>query len=178
MVYYYYPHQFHITMLIIIMHVKVAKIEIGSQQSNSVSVLSSHLTGIHSAIKMLHSRIKLIYKFLIDTKNNDIPTDHYLLRQIASVAHKLKTPSAQQQDSKNGDETFCSTSSSSNKMNLFRDEFLCEHNDAMLLLLLSMMTNGTHDLNNVVEKINIANERKEKAGGAVGAYRRTINVPL
>ena len=130
----------------------MAKIETGSGQANSVSVLSSHLTGVHSAVKMLHARIKVIYQYLLDTKNQAVPTDHYLLRQIASISHSFP----------------------SKESIAFRDEFVREHNDTMLVTYLSMMTNGTNELGNVVEKINLVYDRDRKDKG----FRRSIPISL
>ena len=119
---------------------QVAKIDPGSTQPNSVNRLSSHLTGIHSAIKMLNARIRVIHGFLVDTRSGKIPTDHELLQQIASVAHGL--PAAQSRD--------------------FRDEFVREHNDTMLITYLATMTKGTSDLDSVIDKISVVYDKKQK----------------
>lgn len=119
---------------------QVAKIDTGSAQPNSVNRLASHLTGIHSAIKMLNARIKVIHGFLVDTKNGKVPTDHLLLQQIASVAHSL--PAAQSRE--------------------FREDFLREHTDTMLITYLATMTKGTSDLDSVIDKISLVYDKRQK----------------
>lgn len=124
---------------------QVAKIEAGSGQSSSVTRLASNLTGVHSAIKMLNARIKVIHDFLLDTKSGKIPTDHGLLRQISSITHSLPTMQSAS----------------------FRDELVREHNDTMLLSYLAVMTAGTADINSIAEKVNIVSAVKER-----GSFRQ------
>lgn len=126
---------------------QVAKIEAGSGQSSSVTRLASNLTGVHSAIKMLNARIKVIHDFLLDTKSGKIPMDHGLLRQIASITHSLPT-----------------MQSSS-----FREELVREHNDTMLLSYLAVMTAGTADINSISEKVNVVSAVKER-----GSFRQRM----
>lgn len=45
--------------------------------------------GMHNAISMLNSRIKILLKFLEATKQGQIPKDHGVLRNLACLCNQL-----------------------------------------------------------------------------------------
>ncbi len=53
------------------------------------SQLTSHLLGLHNAIKMLNARVKTLHQFLDATKTGKVPIDHGVLRQISSLCNLL-----------------------------------------------------------------------------------------
>jgi len=100
------------------------------------SILVAHLTTIQSAIKMLNYRVKNIQNFLAATIKGEVNFDHSLLRQIASLCNLLPAIDSAH----------------------FKEEFLVEYNDTLLITYLSSLTNCSNQMNELVEKFNIANE--------------------
>ncbi|CAJ0923546.1 10885_t:CDS:2, partial [Entrophospora sp. SA101] len=60
------------------------------QIRNALQVIA-HLTTQRNAIKMLHTRIKLLHKYLVNSKNDPSTVDHDILRQIAGLCNRLPT---------------------------------------------------------------------------------------
>ncbi|ESQ54636.1 hypothetical protein EUTSA_v10025688mg [Eutrema salsugineum] len=114
-----------------------------SDGGSAATQLAAHLTGIHSAIKMLTSRIRVLYQYLVTMQKGDIPSENALLRQVSSLLRSL--PAAQSEK--------------------FRDDFLMEYNDKLLMSYLAMLTNCTSNMNEVVDKFNTAYERNSRRGG-------------
>lgn len=54
----------------------------------SVSV-AEHLTAQHSAIKMLHSRVKLVLQYVRAVQVGELPRNHEILREANSLSHRL-----------------------------------------------------------------------------------------
>ncbi|KAL3364858.1 hypothetical protein AABB24_013562 [Solanum stoloniferum] len=80
--------------------------------------LTAHLTGIHSAIKMLNSRTRVLHHYLLAMQKGDIPCDNSLLRQVYSLLRRLPTIESEK----------------------FRDDFSMEYNDTLLVSYLAMFT--------------------------------------
>ena len=63
--------------------------------SDSLSVppamlpVAEHLTAQHSAIKMLHSRVKLVLQYVRAVQAGDLPKNHEILREAYSLSHRL-----------------------------------------------------------------------------------------
>uniref|UniRef100_M1C041 EIF3F/CSN6-like C-terminal domain-containing protein n=1 Tax=Solanum tuberosum TaxID=4113 RepID=M1C041_SOLTU len=81
--------------------------------------VAAHLTGIHSVIKMLNSRIRVLHHYLLAMQKDDIPCDNSLLRQGSSLLRRLPTIESEK----------------------FRDDFSMEYNDTLLVSYLAMFTN-------------------------------------
>lgn len=113
---------------------QITRITTGTSNSDQ---LTSHLSGIHSAIKMLNERIGSVTQYLEAVDAGEQPVDHQLLRQIASLARQLPTVDTEQ----------------------FQKEFLMEHNDALLMVYLASMTKGTAQINDVADKFTMAFEK-------------------
>ncbi|KAG9292082.1 hypothetical protein G9A89_017982 [Geosiphon pyriformis] len=62
-----------------------------SGEGTEGSSLIAHLTTQGNAIKMLHTRIKMLHRYLVDYKKGDIAADHDILRQIASLCNRMPT---------------------------------------------------------------------------------------
>jgi len=110
------------------------------------SMLVAHLSGMQSAIKMLHLRIKSILQFIDSTQKGEIPFDHAIMRQIASMTQLLP----------------CVNSP------LFREAFLREYNDTLLVTYLASVTKGTNSINELIDKFNITYERQRRVRGFGG----------
>ncbi|CAH2069769.1 unnamed protein product [Thlaspi arvense] len=121
----------------------------------SHTYLAAHLTGIHTAIKMLNSRIRVLYQYLAAMQKGymtrgvgsyflgDIPCDNSLLRQVSSLLRRLPAMASER----------------------FQDDFLMEYNDKLLITYLAMVTNCSSTMNEMIDKFNAAYERNARRGG-------------
>ncbi|CAL5013287.1 unnamed protein product [Urochloa decumbens] len=66
-----------------------------SDGGSAATQLAAHLTGIHSAIKMLNSRVRVIHQYLVAMQKGDIPVDNSLLRQVSSLVRRLPAMESQ-----------------------------------------------------------------------------------
>jgi hypothetical protein len=51
--------------------------------------VAEHLTAQHSAIKMLHSRVKLVLQYVRAVQASELPKNHEILREAYSLSHRL-----------------------------------------------------------------------------------------
>ncbi|KAJ0986980.1 hypothetical protein J5N97_005336 [Dioscorea zingiberensis] len=116
-----------------------------SDGGSAATQLAAHLTGIHSAIKMLHSRVKLLHQYLmlVESGRCEYPLDHSLLRQVSSLLRRLPTMESEK----------------------FQDDFLMEFNDTLLITYLAMFTNCSSTMNELVDKFNTMYDRQSRRGG-------------
>ncbi|XP_055823111.1 COP9 signalosome complex subunit 6a [Solanum dulcamara] len=114
-----------------------------SDGGSAATQLAAHLTGIHSAIKMLNSRIRVLHHYLLAMQKGDIPCDNSLLRQVSSLLRRLPAIESEK----------------------FKDDFLMEYNDTLLVSYLAMFTNCSSTMNELVDKFNTAYERHSRRGG-------------
>ncbi|KAH9804594.1 COP9 signalosome complex subunit 6a [Citrus sinensis] len=90
-----------------------------SDMNFALTCLAAHLTGIHSAIKMLNSRIRVLHHYLVAMQKGEIPCENSLLRQVSSLLRRLPAIESEK----------------------FQDDFLMEYNDTLLIAYLAMFTN-------------------------------------
>jgi len=102
-----------------------------SGASATGSQLSNHLNGIHNAISMLNLRVKILTKFLEEVKSGKIPPDQGLLRHISSLTTQLPATNTQQ----------------------FKQDFVREYNDTLLITYLAAITKGNNAMNEMIDKI-------------------------
>ncbi|CAE6243464.1 unnamed protein product [Arabidopsis arenosa] len=114
-----------------------------SDGGSAATQLAAHLTGIHSAIKMLNSRIRVLYQYLAAMQKDDIPCDNSLLRQVSSLLRRLPAMESER----------------------FQDNFLMEYNDKLLITYLAMITTCSSNMNEMVDKFNTAYDRNTRRGG-------------
>ncbi|KAF5730415.1 COP9 signalosome complex subunit 6a [Tripterygium wilfordii] len=114
-----------------------------SDGGSAATQLAAHLTGIHSAIKMLNSRIRVLHHYLVAMQKGEIPFENSLLRQVSSLLRRLPTIESQK----------------------FQDDFLMEYNDTLLITYLAMLTNSSSTMNELVDKFNSAYDRHSRRGG-------------
>jgi COP9 signalosome complex subunit 6 len=107
------------------------------------SQLTAHLMGTHNAIKMLHTKIKILKRFLEATATGGVKADHGLLRQIAGLCNLLPAIDT----------------------DAFKEDFLNEYNDALLVTYLSSITKGASIINDMVDRYNTAYDRQGRRRG-------------
>ncbi|KAL7130662.1 hypothetical protein ABFS83_13G149800 [Erythranthe nasuta] len=117
-----------------------------SDGGSAATQLAAHLTGIHSAIKMLNSRIRVLHHYLLAMQKGDTPYENSLLRQVSSLLRRLPAIESEK----------------------FQDDFLMEYNDTLLISYLAMFTNCASTMNELVEKFNTAYDRNSRRGGRTG----------
>ncbi|KAK9840416.1 hypothetical protein WJX74_009540 [Apatococcus lobatus] len=118
---------------------QVAKV-LPSGKASGIEQLSAHMTSVHAALKMLQGRIQLVTAHLDRMARGTIPFDHALVRQISSTLQRFPAVETSQ----------------------FQDDYLKDHNDALLTILLSSWINCTSAANEMVEKFNMAYDRSSR----------------
>jgi len=103
---------------------------------------NKYLSNQASAIRMLSSRIEIVKQYLTAVQEGKIPVDHALLRDIASLCNNLPSPDTPQ----------------------FKQDYLKQYNDVLLVTYLGSITKATGMLNDVVDKYNIAFEKSRRGG--------------
>ncbi|KAK4491823.1 hypothetical protein RD792_002600 [Penstemon davidsonii] len=114
-----------------------------SDGGSAATQLAAHLTGIHSAIKMLNSRIRVLHHYLLAMQKGDIPCVNSLVRQVSSLLRRLPAIESEK----------------------FQDDFLMEYNNTLLISYLAMFTNCSSTMNELVDKFNTAYDRHSLRGG-------------
>ncbi|KAH1108706.1 hypothetical protein J1N35_012474 [Gossypium stocksii] len=110
---------------------------------SAATQLAAQLTSLHSAIKMLNSRIRVLHQYLVGMQKGDIPCESSLLRQVSSLLRRLPAIESEK----------------------FQDDFLMEYNDTLLITYLAMFTNCSSTMNELVDKFNTAYDRHSRRGG-------------
>eukprot|EP00164_Ancoracysta_twista_P002348 GFYU01003103.1.p1 GENE.GFYU01003103.1~~GFYU01003103.1.p1 ORF type:complete len:330 (+),score=72.38 GFYU01003103.1:37-990(+) len=120
----------------------VAKLNPNSEDGGE-SMLSGHLQGISSAVTMLETRIRLVGEVMKLIKEGVLPHDHAILRHAAAISHRIPTVNTKQ----------------------FEQEFLTEHNDALLATYLAVITKGTSQVDQVIDKFNMSHDKMRHKRG-------------
>jgi len=110
---------------------------------SSSSAMSSHMSSVHSAIKMLQKRIQCILALLQAMQRGEVKKDNRLMRKVAALCQRLPATDTPE----------------------FKDEFSQLYNDTLLVTYLSTMTKGTNSINELVEKFSLAFERQSRRRG-------------
>jgi len=104
------------------------------------TLLLTQLTNQRNAIKMLTERIKILYKYIEDVEAGKIQPNHEILRQIAGVCNRLPTISSKE----------------------FKNEFMIDCNDVLLISYLSALTKGANKFSNLIDNfIRIKNDKSK-----------------
>ncbi|EXB38286.1 COP9 signalosome complex subunit 6a [Morus notabilis] len=119
-----------------------------SDGGSAATQLAANLTGIHSAIKMLNSRIRVLHHYLLSMQKGEIPCENSLLRQVSSLLRRLPAIESGK----------------------FLDDFLMEYNDTLLITYLAMFTNCSSTMNELVDKFNTAYDRHSRRGGRTAFF--------
>ncbi|XP_011138256.1 COP9 signalosome complex subunit 6 [Harpegnathos saltator] len=102
------------------------------------SLVAEHLTAQHSAIKMLHSRVKLVLRYMQAVQNGELKGNHEVLRAACSLSHRLPVLNNPK----------------------FRADFYNQCNDFSLMTYLGIITKGCNNINQFVNKFNILYDRQ------------------
>lgn len=51
--------------------------------------MAEHLSAQHSAIKMLHSRVRLVLQYVKAVESGQLPVNHEILREAYSLSNRL-----------------------------------------------------------------------------------------
>jgi len=89
---------------------------------------------------MLTLRIKLLLSYLEAVKNGKAPRDQSILRRVASLCNQLPAIDTQS----------------------FKQDFLNEYNDALLITYLASITKGTNTTNELIDKFNSTYDRHSR----------------
>ncbi|KAK4879305.1 hypothetical protein RN001_007451 [Aquatica leii] len=109
-----------------------------STDAGESSLVAEHLTAQHSAIKMLHSRVRLVLEYMKAVQAGVLPTNLEILRETYSLCHRLPVVQSLR----------------------FRQDFYNQCNDVGLMTYLGTLTKGCNDLNQFVNKFNILYDRQ------------------
>uniref|UniRef100_T1IZT7 COP9 signalosome complex subunit 6 n=1 Tax=Strigamia maritima TaxID=126957 RepID=T1IZT7_STRMM len=109
-----------------------------SNETGESSLVAEHLQAQHNAIKMLHSRVKLILEYIKAIQSGQIATNHEILRETHSLVHRLPVLNT------------CK----------FKGDFYTQCNDVGLMTYLGTITKGCNSINQFVNKFNILYDRQ------------------
>jgi len=113
------------------------------------SQLTTHLLGMHNAIKMLNGKIKNLTSYLHAVEKGEVPVDQSLLRQVATLCNLLPAIDTA----------------------AFKADFVGEYNDALLVTYLASITKGTSLTNELVDRYNVAYDRQgQRRGRGFGGF--------
>jgi len=112
-----------------------------TQGDTNTSTVTPHYSTLQQAVTTLNQRLKVVQQFLKDTQAGKIKTDHSVLRAIKGMCNRL--PAANTPD--------------------FRESFLSEYNDALLVTYLASITKSTAIVNDVVDKFNTTFAQRRRA---------------
>ncbi|XP_062835313.1 COP9 signalosome complex subunit 6 [Anolis carolinensis] len=106
--------------------------------SGENSTVAEHLIAQHSAIKMLHSRVKLILEYVKASEAGEVPFNHEILREAYALCHCLPVLSTDK----------------------FKTDFYDQCNDVGLMTYLGTITKTCNTMNQFVNKFNILYDRQ------------------
>lgn len=92
----------------------------------------------HSAIKMLHYRVKLVLAYVKAVENGTLQPNHEILREAYTLSQRLPVVQSE----------------------TFRQEFYTQCNDVGLITYLGAITKGCNDMNQLVGKFNVLYDRQ------------------
>lgn len=102
--------------------------------------VAEHLVAQHVAIKMLHSRIKLVLEYVKDVQAGKLKPNQEILREAFTLSHRL--PVVQNPS--------------------FKEEFHTQSNDVGLITYLGTLTKAANDINQLVNKFNLLHDRQSR----------------
>lgn len=124
---------------------QVAKILPSGRASGSEQLIA-HLTGLHSAIKMLVAKLGIIQQQVEQVAEGAVPFPHAMMRQVNSLV--------------------CSLPALDNPQ--FKKDYLTEYNDTLATLLLAGTTQSLAGLAELGDRLGLAYERSGRRGRGGG----------
>lgn len=105
--------------------------------TGEASSVAEQLIAQHSAIKMLHSRVKLILEYIRAVEAGEIPKNLDILREAYSLCYRLPVLNTDK----------------------FKEDFFNQCNDVCLMAYLGALTKGCNTVNQFVNKFNVIHDR-------------------
>ncbi|TNN73080.1 COP9 signalosome complex subunit 6 [Liparis tanakae] len=102
------------------------------------STVAEHLIAQHSAIKMLHSRVKIILEYVKAVESGEVPFNHEILREANALCHRLPVLSTIK----------------------FKTDFYDQCNDVGLMAYLGTITKTCNSMNQFINKFNVLYDRQ------------------
>ncbi|KPP75853.1 COP9 signalosome complex subunit 6-like [Scleropages formosus] len=102
------------------------------------STVAEHLIAQHSAIKMLHSRVKVILEYVKAVEAGEVPFNHEILREANALCHRLPVLSTLK----------------------FKTDFYDQCNDVGLMAYLGTITKTCNSMNQFINKFNVLYDRQ------------------
>uniref|UniRef100_A0A8C4Q1S4 COP9 signalosome complex subunit 6 n=1 Tax=Eptatretus burgeri TaxID=7764 RepID=A0A8C4Q1S4_EPTBU len=102
------------------------------------STVAEHLHAQHSAIKMLHSRVKLVLDYINAVQAGELPVVHEVLRDACSLCQRLPVLNTSR----------------------FQADFYEQCNDVALMAYLGAITKSCNSMNQFVNKFNTLYDRQ------------------
>lgn len=109
-----------------------------TNEAGENSVVAENLVAQHSAIKMLHYRVKLVLAYVKAVENGTLAPNHEILREAYTLSQRLPVVQSE----------------------TFRQEFYTQCNDVGLITYLGAITKGCNDMNQLVGKFNVLYDRQ------------------
>jgi len=107
-------------------------------ETGEVSLVAEHLTAQSNAIKMLHSRVRVILEYIKLMQSGKQPVNHEILRDTYTLCHMLPVLN----------------------LSKFNEEFHDQCNDVSLMTFLGVMTKSCNTINTFVNKFNLLYDRQ------------------
>jgi COP9 signalosome complex subunit 6 len=114
----------------------VARI-MSSSDAAECSLVADHLASQHSAIKMLHSRVRLILDYVKAVEKGEAPVCHDALRLAKSLSHRLPVIQPDR----------------------FKADFYEQCSDVSLITYLGMITKGCEEAHQFISRFNMLHEK-------------------
>ncbi|TRY54248.1 hypothetical protein DNTS_010112 [Danionella cerebrum] len=102
------------------------------------STVAEHLIAQHSAIKMLHSRVRVILEYVKAVQAGEVPFNHEILREANALCHRLPVLNTLK----------------------FKTDFYDQCNDVGLMSYLGSITKSCNSMNQFINKFNILYDRQ------------------
>jgi COP9 signalosome complex subunit 6 len=102
-----------------------------------------HYGSLNNAVTMLQDRVAILIKYLEEVQKGNIPKDYDMIRKISSLCNRLPAVDSPAVDSPK-----------------FRKEYTNELNEVLLITYMSTITKGTNVLSELIEKYNVAYDRR------------------
>lgn len=107
-------------------------------ESGESSLVAQHLQAQHSAIKMLHSRVRLVLEYVRAVAGGTLPPSHEVMRDAFGLCHRLPVLHTRN----------------------FQADFYNQCNDVGLMTYLGTLTKGCNTINQFVNKFNLLYDRQ------------------
>lgn len=113
-----------------------------SGTNNTAFQLTAHLGSMHSALKMLHTRVQVLSRYLAGVQTGTITADQAVLRKVMTMIRMLPVLTSP----------------------AFQDSYLVEHNDTLLVNYVALLTKMTTQVSEMVDHFAMANEKQSRRG--------------